>query len=193
MARWLLFSPVCYGDIEGTSLQSLCAHKISFMQHFTRTHLYLEQRVRNLCQKIFWKEHLWALKVLHSLQGTLIVIWVVTLSQWCILHIPPYFHKIHKFPPYFINISKFPFSFDLWFFRWTYVCFLSSLSWPWCICSSCFTRTGDDRTCWEDSWHSTSDDQHRQSLVVLDRIQRLLHLKPTNTVRHLLSVGISWL
>jgi len=39
--------------------QSLCVHKISFVQHFTRTHLYLEWREWN----IFGKEHLCALQV----------------------------------------------------------------------------------------------------------------------------------
>ena len=33
--------------------KSLCAHKISFGQHFTRTHLYLERRVWNLCKNMF--------------------------------------------------------------------------------------------------------------------------------------------
>ena len=33
--------------------QSLCAHKISFVQHFSTTHLYLERRVWNMCKNIF--------------------------------------------------------------------------------------------------------------------------------------------
>jgi len=43
--------------------QSLHGHKISFVQHFTRTRLYLERRVSNMCQKHFWKEHLCVLQV----------------------------------------------------------------------------------------------------------------------------------
>jgi len=34
-------------------IESLCAHKISFVQHFTRTHLYLKQCVLNRCKSIF--------------------------------------------------------------------------------------------------------------------------------------------
>ena len=34
-------------------LQSLCAHKISFVQHFTRTRLYLDWRVPKMCKSIF--------------------------------------------------------------------------------------------------------------------------------------------
>jgi len=33
--------------------QNLCAHKISFVQHFTRTHLYFERRVWNTWKNIF--------------------------------------------------------------------------------------------------------------------------------------------
>ena len=46
--------------------QSLCAHKISFVQHFTRTHLYLEWRIWNMGKTHFWKEHLCALQVFLS-------------------------------------------------------------------------------------------------------------------------------
>ena len=68
--------------------QSLCAHKISFVHHFTRTHLYVERRVWNVCKNIFWKEHLCALQVLlcaliSRLEGT----WtkcMFTVYQTCI-------------------------------------------------------------------------------------------------------------
>jgi len=43
--------------------QRLCAHKIAFVQQFTRTHLYMERRVWNICKKPYWKEHLCTLIV----------------------------------------------------------------------------------------------------------------------------------
>ena len=49
----------------------------------------------------------------------------ITLSQWCILHIPLNFLKIYKvFPPY----SLINFFFSAFY-----------LFWPWCIYASCFT------------------------------------------------------
>ena len=73
-------------------------------------------------------------KILHWMRTKALI----PLSQWCILHIPPYFRKIYKFPPfskkfinslplflqkfinlplYFRKIYKFPlFSFNLHFF-----------------------------------------------------------------------------
>src|SRR6218665_173487 len=67
--------------------QSLCAHKISFVQHDTWTHLYLVTACMQCLQKHFWKEYLCALQVFlcafvsrlvcacthaHSLKGTLL-------------------------------------------------------------------------------------------------------------------------
>ena len=43
------------------------------------------------------------------------------VSQWCILHIPPYFNKIYKLSPYFHYFSFFGFP----------------VLWLWCICASC--------------------------------------------------------
>jgi len=40
----------------------------------------------------------------------------IPLSQWCILHIPPYFHKIYRFPPISAKFINFPlFSWNLRF------------------------------------------------------------------------------
>ena len=43
--------------------QSLCAHKISSVQHFTWTRLHLELRVWNMFKRHFWSEYLCALQV----------------------------------------------------------------------------------------------------------------------------------
>src|SRR6218665_3058953 len=46
--------------------QSLCGHKISFVQHFTRIHLYLEQRIglyEIMCKLFFRRNILCALQV----------------------------------------------------------------------------------------------------------------------------------
>ena len=66
------------------------------------------------------------------------------LSQWCILYIPPYFHKISKFPlptsGKFINSSHF-FSIDV--FSLIYVfCFPRILTVMHLAYASCITRTG---------------------------------------------------
>jgi len=50
-------------NVPSNFLESMCA-KISFVQHFTRTHMNLEWHVWNMCQNHFWKVHLCALQIL---------------------------------------------------------------------------------------------------------------------------------
>jgi len=61
-------------------------------------------------------------------------------SQWWILHILPYFHKIYKFTLLPQNVYIFShISAKFTFFGLIYV-FHFPLFWPWCICAPCFTR-----------------------------------------------------
>jgi len=46
-----------------SNFSKLCVHRISFVQHFTRTHLYLEWCVWNMCKNIFGRNILCALQV----------------------------------------------------------------------------------------------------------------------------------
>jgi len=104
------------------------------------------------------------------------------LSQWCILHIPPYFQKIINFT-YFCKIYKFPllYSFMLCCFGLIYV-FCLPLFRPWCIYASCFTRTG--RPCMlvrcDNQTHSTNNWQ-----------SGMFHDK--NGVSSIFSVTTAWL
>jgi len=47
--------------------QSLCVHKISFVQYFTRTHLYLEWRIWNMCKIIFVRSKFSCVHLSHGL------------------------------------------------------------------------------------------------------------------------------
>ena len=69
------------------TFQNLCVHKISLVQNFTRTHLYLEWRVRNMCKSLVGSniyvhskfscvrssQGLCARAHAHSLKGTLVL------------------------------------------------------------------------------------------------------------------------
>src|SRR6218665_1965315 len=72
--------------------QSLCVHKISVVQHFSRTPLYLKQRVQSMCKIIFGtnicvrskfscvrsSHGLCACAHVHSLEGTLVLTIIYT-------------------------------------------------------------------------------------------------------------------